>query len=390
MSREAQVTFKDKAAGRLEETVSGGSRFVYHESWTTPIACCFPVTRREHEWPAGLHPFFQHLGAEGWLRDQRARIDHTPVEDDFGLLVRYGADCIGAVGVLPVGEAATTPFANEAANPGRTVSGVQRKLLLLRDEAANAYRPAGSSGPAPYIAKFNSPDLTSLVRNEFLSLRWASDVLGKDEVTEFRLDQVAGLDEQALIVTRFDRLPDGSKLRAEDFAQILCKPRGADYGGKYEAGYEDAAQVVRTHSARAEIDLARFFRRLIVFALVSNGDAHLKNFTLLEQPEGLRLSPVYDVVNVAVYADLGYTQRFGLAIGGEELSLDAITHDVLAAFGERIGLSRAAINRSFAEIKTKAKAATKRLPNPQDDDRDPFGASYAELVRNQCAKLLGE
>ena len=388
MGREAHITFKDEVAGRLEETASGSSRFVYHESWSTPIACCFPVTRREHEWSGGLHPFFQHLGAEGWLREQRARIDHIAEEDDFGLLVRYGADCIGAVGVLPTGDSPSIPYASEALNPGRTISGVQRKLLLIRDQATNSFIPARVSGAAPYIAKFNSLTIDTLVRNELLSLRFAADVLGTDEVTEFQLDHVGELNEIALIVTRFDRLPDGTKLRAEDFAQILCKPRGVDYGGKYDADYSDVARVIRDHSARAEIDLARFFRRLVVYALLSNGDAHLKNFTLLERPEGLRLSPVYDVVNVGLYP--AFAQRLGLALNGETFSLDALTKAILTAFGEHIGLSRATINRSFADIKAKVPTAIKKLPNPQDDDRDAFGARYAELVRNQCARILEE
>jgi hypothetical protein len=37
---------------------------------------------------------------------------------------------------------------------------------------------------------------------------------------------VSILNETALVVTRFDRKPDGSKLRLEDFAQILNKPTG--------------------------------------------------------------------------------------------------------------------------------------------------------------------
>jgi serine/threonine-protein kinase HipA len=260
----------------------------------------------------------------------------------------------------------------------------------VRDEAANAYRPAGATGPAPFIAKFNSEALPTLVRNENLCLRWLAAVLGPDEVTAFRLDRVAALDEMALIVTRFDRTADGRKLRAEDFAQILCKPRGADYAGKYEASYEDVAGVIRARSARPEIDLARLYRRLVAFVLVANGDAHIKNFTLLERPEGLRLSPVYDVVNVGVYAGEGFTQRFALAIGGEHVTLDAITRPLLVGFGERIGLSKAVISGTFTGLKAKARQAEKLLPAPDDEGRDPFGARYTDIVRNACRKLLEE
>jgi serine/threonine-protein kinase HipA len=388
-TRIAKVSFKGRIAGRLEETAGGGTRFIYHDAWRETIACSLPVIRREHEWRVGLHPFFQHLGAEGWLRERQARVAHIDAEDDFGLLLRYGVDCIGAVGILPYAEELSpSPLTNEGTNPGRTISGVQRKLLVIRDEAADTYRPAAVTGPAPYIAKFNSQDLPTLVRNENLSLQWMAAILGVEEVTQFRLGQVAELNEIALIVTRFDRTTDGQKLRAEDFAQILCKPRGQDYAGKYDASYEDVAGVIREYSARPEIDLARLFRRLIAYVLVANGDAHLKNFTLLERAEGLRLSPAYDVVNVGVYEHID--QRLALALGGERAAIERITRQKLTSFGEAIGLSKAIIDRTFRDLKTRARQAEKHLPRPADEGRDLFGARYTEVVRNGCRRVLEE
>ncbi|MEA2754541.1 MAG: serine/threonine-protein kinase HipA [Aliidongia sp.] len=387
--RSSEISFKGKIVGRLEETASGGSRYLYHEGCREAIACCLPVSRREHEWQAGLHPFFQHLGAEGWLRERQARAAHLTEEDDFGLLRRYGADCIGAVGVLPdAGQPPRIATSREGINPGRTVSGVQRKLLVVRDAAVNAFRPAELTGPAPYIAKFNSPNLPTLVRNEHLSLRWATAMLGAEEVTEFQLGPVAELDETALIVTRFDRTAGGEKLRAEDFAQILSKPRGHDYAGKYDASYEEVAEAIRAHSARPLIDLARLFRRLVVFTLLANGDAHLKNFTLLERPEGMRLSPVYDVVNVGLYPEV--SQRLALALNGDFILLDAVTRSLLVAFAERIGLSKSAIAGIFRDLTAKARQAHRNLPPPEDEGRDPFTARFTEIVRNGCLRLLEE
>jgi serine/threonine-protein kinase HipA len=123
--------------------------------------------------------------------------------------------------------------------------------------------------------------------------------------------------------------------------------------------------------------------------VVANGDAHLKNFTLLERPEGLRLSPIYDVVNVGVYAAEGVSQQFALAIGGTFVSIDALTRPLLAAFGERIGLPKAVIDRSFRDLKSRARQAAKVLPNP-DEGRDEFGTRFAEIVRNACLRLLEE
>jgi serine/threonine-protein kinase HipA len=383
--RAAEILFKDVVAGTLEETASGGTRFIYGANWQTPIACCLPVERREHEWEFGLHPFFQHLGPEGWLRHRQARVAHIAEEDDFGLLLRYGADCIGAVGVRSAVPLANVEPINEAsANPGRTISGVQRKLLVVKKK--DAFYPADPTGPAPYIAKFNSEDIPTLVRNEALSLRWAAAVLGASEVTTFALGQVAALNEIALIITRFDRTKDGKKLRLEDFAQILRKPRGQDYGGKYNASYEDVAEVIKTYSARPEIDLARFFSRLILFTLIGNSDGHLKNFSLLETPTGLRLSPLYDVVNTALYER--YDQTLALLIDGKEVQLEAVSRPLLEDFGRRIGLPERAIKQTFTDLRSKVRKAAIVLQPPAGEGPDGFVTCFGEIVSGACLRIL--
>lgn len=384
--RSAEVLFKDSVAGALAETAGGGTRFTYLPHWRQSIACCLPVERREYDWPQGLHPFFQHLGPEGWLRQRQAKVAHIAEDDDFGLLLHYGADCIGAVGLrsaVPIAE--VEPAAESAANPGRTISGVQRKLLVVRN--GEVFRPAEPTGPAPYIAKFNRDDLPTLVRNEALSLRWAAAVLGQEEVTAFALGHVAVVDESALIVSRFDRTGDGEKLRLEDFAQILCKPRGRDYTGKYDAGHEDVAGVIRDHSARPDIDLDKFFRRLIVFVLVGNCDGHLKNFSLLETPTGLRLAPLYDIVNTAFYDK--YDQNLALLIDGRRVQRDTVTRPLLEGFGRGIGLPERAIAQAFADLQRRIGRASSVLAPPQGEPPGGFVHRYGEIVSRACLKIFG-
>lgn len=385
--RSADILFKDQLAGRLTETASGGTRFSYAAGWAEDIAYCFPVARREHEWTVGLHPFFQHLGSEGWLREQQARVAHVVEEDVLGLLLRYGADCIGAVSIRPP-EGIDLPKITEAtASPGRTVSGIQKKLLVTKD-AKGGFRPADADGLAPYIAKFNSERINTLVRNEALSLRWTAKVLGQKEVNDFTLSFIPAVEEQALVVTRFDRGKDGEKLRLEDCAQILCKPQGPDYAGKYDAGYEDIAEIIIKYSVRATIDLARFYSRLIVFALVGNCDAHLKNFSLLETPAGLRLSPAYDVVNTAIYD--GFDQTLALSIGGKKVNLGEVDGALFRRFGKEIGLPERAIDQTFATLRRQVKKASSIIKPPPAEAPDDFVTRYEEIVTNACLRIFGE
>jgi serine/threonine-protein kinase HipA len=385
--RAAEVLFKDSEAGTLIETANGGTRFTYAADWKQPIACCLPVGRREHEWAQGLHPFFQHLGPEGWLRQRQARVAHIAEDDDFGLLLRYGADCIGAVGVKSTAPLANVePVAEAPANLGRTISGVQRKLLVVKN--GDTFHPADPIGLAPYIAKFNSESIPTLVRNEALALAWTAAVLGQSEVTTFHLGHVAVVNELALIVTRFDRTKDGKKLRLEDFAQILCKPRGRDYAGKYDASNEDVAEVIKNYSARPEIDLDKFFRRLIVFALIGNCDGHLKNYSLLETPTGLRLAPLYDVVNTAFYNE--YDRNLALLIDGKSVLLEAVTRPLLENFGRSIGLPQRAIEEVFKDLRSRIRQAESHLVPPAGEPPDGFVHRYAEIVSGACLRILAE
>ncbi|MBO0131914.1 type II toxin-antitoxin system HipA family toxin [Agrobacterium burrii] len=385
--RTADILFKEEVAGTLTETAAGGTRFSYNADWQKgDIACSLPSTKREHDWAVGLHPYFQHLGPEGWLREEQARSAHVVEEDDLGLLLRYGADCIGAVGVSPPEGSADLPEITEAtASPGRTVSGVQKKLLVTKD-AKGQFVPAKATGSAEYIAKFNSEKITSLVRNEALSLRWTAAVLGPSEVTAFQMSYIAAIDETGLIVTRFDRTAKGEKLRLEDCAQILVKPKGQDYGGKYDAAYEDVAEIIRQHSSRAQIDLYRFFNRLVLFALIGNCDGHLKNFSLLETASGLRLSPAYDVVNTAFYD--GFDQTLALSFGGERVQLEDADQGLFRNFGKAIGLPESAVNQAFKKLKRQVAKAAPIIQPPDAEPPDGFMNRFKEIVDNACLRIL--
>ncbi|MBM3569455.1 MAG: type II toxin-antitoxin system HipA family toxin [Alphaproteobacteria bacterium] len=387
--RTATVLFKDGPAGTLVETAAGGSRFSYLPGQTQAIACCLPVARREHEWPHGVHPFFQHLTPEGWLRERQARAAGLAEGDDLGFLLAYGGDCIGAVSIQDPAPPRGTDSADLAqANPGRTISGLQPKLLVVK--AGRSYRPAGPSGPAPFIAKFNSESVPDLVRNEALSLRWIAAVLGQAEVARFKLGHVAGFDTGALIVTRFDRDAAGAiKYRQEDFAQILCRPRGLDLRGKYDAGHEDLAKVIAEHSARPAVDLDRLFRRLIAFASIGNCDAHLKNFSLLETKDGLRLSPAYDVINTTIYGGQ-FDRTLALRMNGAPVPIEAATRRLLTDFALGIGIRREAVDLAFESLARKAKRAAKILQPPSAEPADGFRHRFAESVGGACLRILGQ
>jgi serine/threonine-protein kinase HipA len=380
------VTYKGRLAGQLSE-VGDGTRFLYNEGWRETIACSLPVESREHFWRAGLHPFFEHLAPEGWLRARQARAARASEQDDFGLLLTYGGDCIGAVGVRPPGALpAATVEGDEldaaATVPGRTLSGVQKKLLVHRE--GSGFRPSHQlTDPATHIAKLNQADLPTLVQNEDISLRLAREVLGPAEVTKAAIGTVQGIEGVALLVERFDRRGD-ERLRLEDLAQILSKPRGREFNGKYQSSYEEAASTIGGHSARPRVDLERYFRLVVFNFVIGNADAHLKNFSLLERPEGLRLSPAYDLVNTVLYPFESIT---GLEIGGRKRPLDSLDRSLLEEFGQAIGLPPSAVTAALDQLaKRLAKARTPELP-PQVEPTD-LRLRYRDIVNEQARRVF--
>jgi len=362
---------------------------VYKDGWTSDIACALPAEVQDHYWRGGLHPFFEHLGPEGWLRGLQARAGGTANQDDFGLLLKFGADCIGAVGIRPAdGEIPHTDadphtLDEAAAVPGRTLSGVQKKLLAYQDETG--FHPAARlEDPATHIAKFNRDDLPTLVQNERLSLELGRQVLGTDEITKAAVAQLAGFEGIALLVERFDR-ENGDAQRLEDFAQILEKPRGREFDGKYDSSYEEAAEAVIRFSARARIDLGRYFA-LVAFNLVlGNADAHLKNFSLLERPEGLRLSPAYDLLNTIVYPT--YDRSSALAIDGRKREFEAIDRPLVEKLGDNLGLPKAAVGQILDRLRDRFRNA-KALEIGRNVQPDDFRAGWSETITNNLGRIL--
>jgi serine/threonine-protein kinase HipA len=345
---------------------------------------------RDHYWRGGLHPFFEHLGPEGWLRGRQARAGRTADQDDFGILLKFGADCIGAVGVrpadghLPHSSKEPHTIDEAAAVPGRTLSGVQKKLLAYRDE--KGFHPAARlEDCATHIAKFNRDDLPTLVHNERLSLELGRQVLGPGEITQAQIAQLTGFDGIALLVERFDRT-GGKALRLEDFAQILSKPRGREFDGKYDSSYEEAAEAIDLFSARPRIDLARYFALVVFNLVIGNADAHLKNFSLLERPEGLRLSPAYDLLNTIVYQ--GYDRTSALAIDGRKRDFETIDRAVVEKLGLDIGLPRQAVRQILERLVSRFPSARALEIGPRVQPGD-FRAEWAETITNNLGRILG-
>lgn len=147
------------------------------------------------------------------------------------------------------------------------------------------------------------------------------------------------------ITRRFDYKPDGTKYQVEDFATLMGKSperEGDDF--KYNASYLDIAKLVAKYVPAATVELINFFRLVVFNYIFANGDAHLKNFTLIESEQGdYLLAPAYDLLCTSLHigdADMGL--HGGLYDGDKDeapyLNYGIYTYRSFTLFAEKMGL----------------------------------------------------
>lgn len=184
-----------------------------------------------------------------------------------------------------------------------SVSGVQEKFPAIIDNGK--IRIARSTERSTHILKPAPWDDTLIARkqipaNEHLTMQIAGQVYGISTAPCGLCFTNKG---QAVYITRrFDILPDNTKLPMEDFATLLRKteqPVGEIF--KYQGCYGDIARAIRENVAAWKVEMERFFELLLFNYIYGNGDAHLKNFSLIYNGQDYRLSPAYDLMDTSLH-----------------------------------------------------------------------------------------
>ena len=112
-------------------------------------------------------------------------------------------------------------------------------------------------------------------------------------------------EEPANLTRRFDVGDKGNKLAKEDFASLAGKTEeNAGKNFKYDYSYEGMAKLIREYVGAWKIEMEKFYNLIVFNFLFSNGDAHLKNFSLLETTNGdFVLSPAYDLLDTRIHVE---------------------------------------------------------------------------------------
>lgn len=358
---EADVFKAGQLAAHLKRTRAGVS-FQYLDEWILrkgpAIATTLPVTSEPVVRPGGALPaYFAGLLPEGRRLGALRRAVKTSADDELSLLLAVGADAIGDVQVVSSGvtpaevpprvaieQIANIRFADLLEEMGIRAQRVALPGVQEKTSAAMINLPVGRAGER-YILKLNPVEFPHLVENEkfFLDAARISglNIPGNDLITD--ADGKLGL-----LIKRFDRTTVDGVMRAlavEDGCQVLDRPPADKYLVSADQTFAALASI-----CDAPLVAGRDLIRQLVFAYITgNGDAHAKNFSVLQGLDGeWRISPTYDVPTSYLYGDT----TMALPIAGRR-GADFGASDFYK-LGDHLGVSERAVRRLIDELTGRA------------------------------------
>ena len=344
------------------------------------------LTAAPRAYAGRLPPFFSNLLPEGPLRSLLIRRAGIRRSDEFALLRALGEDLPGAVRVADPASAAGGDAPGGAAREDRdgtgaeplrfSLAGVQLKMSAVLKAGGGLTIPAAGVG-GDWIVKLPAAGMNAVPENEFAMMTLAGEIgIPVPKVRLIGLDSVSGLPEEmrarggsALAVRRFDRREGGQRVHVEDFAQVFGKFPETKYEGH---SYANIAAALASTAANGQEEAMAFVRRAAFSALIGNGDAHLKNWSVLyEDPVRPTLSPAYDLVSTIPYIP---RDRLALGFGGSK-KFQRFDEGRLRRFAKAARLPFEAVRSECRNTAERTLTAWKK-----HDERDTLPARIAAAI----------
>jgi serine/threonine-protein kinase HipA len=326
-----KLSLHNVTVGYLTGYQDGKSVFVFDESYrnnvnrptlTVTTQNSFPKSatllsetwNRQHR----LHPIFSNLLPEGAMRQWFAQQLKIHPDNEFPMFAQLGKDLPGALianvmkpddvpAYVLQQQTKITPieFSIVEKQQQFSLAGEQMKFSMKKQDGRYQINQQGELGS--WIIKTPSTRHKFVPLNEYTAMTLAGAV--GVEIPDIRLVPMENLDNLppinlpdetlAYAIRRFDRSSNNERIHTEDFAQVFFKyPHD-----KYQAtNYEQIAKILYQYSGNQLDNVQQLARRLLVNILLANGDAHLKNWSLIYRngitPE---LSPAYDILTTRLY-----------------------------------------------------------------------------------------
>lgn len=315
-----------------------------------------------------LPPVLSNLLPEGALRDWMAQGLKSHADEEFPLFVGARTNLPGALKGEPLtagdipewaltsrGKLGAVQIDISAAQQKFSLAGVQMKFSSLRQDGR--FNISAQTGADSWIIKTPSTQHRHVPENEFTAMKLAQ-AIGVD-IPDIELVPLSHLDHlpdirladetYAYAIRRFDRSEQG-RVHTEDFAQIFNLYAHDKYRGK---NYDQIAAVLYRLGDEPLADVQQMARRLLANILLANGDAHLKNWSVI-YPEriNVRLSPAYDIVMTRAYISGETEVALNMA---KEKRWSAITLSTFEYWADRVGIPWSAIRVHLLDSMDKAR-----------------------------------
>ncbi len=311
------VFVDDERVGAIDRSDVEDDTFLFTYEAAVPggsaVSITMPPRADQYDSMSGLLPVFEMNLPEGGLkerlRNQFAKA--IPGFDDLDMLAIVGTSQIGRLRFshaetvaenvpsqdlkeLLTYEGSADFFADllEKFATYSGISGVQPKVLVRELSPPDKLVHHGSTH---IIKSFDPSEYPELAANEMICTAGAKQAglpTANVSLSENR---------KLLVVERFDRTAQGKYLGIEDFCVLTARRAH----GRYDSSYEEIAKRIGDFVTHKKLGIAKeqFALMVAYTCAVENGDAHLKNFSVVyPQADGIvELAPAYDIISTTPY-----------------------------------------------------------------------------------------
>ena len=339
-----------------------------------------------------------NLLPEGALRELLSEALRIHPANEFPLLAWVGNNLPGAIIAAPVPPGEIPGWALSARNRIEAVqidvkgvaqkfslAGIQMKFSTVRRDGR--YNISIEAGTDDWIVKTPSTLHRNVPENEYSAMKLAESAgVHIPEVDLISLDTLDNLpaiqlpnETHAYAIRRFDRSAL-ERIHTEDFAQVFEFFAHDKYK---KANYEQVANALYRYGAGGLADIQQMARRLLANILLANGDAHLKNWTLI-YPDAVNpgLAPAYDIVSTLPYVP----SETGIALNlGKQKKWHSMNLETFQTWSNRIDVPWPAIKVHLLD----ALAAARDLW-PGMLQEMPMHELHKEVLRSHWTKLSAD
>jgi serine/threonine-protein kinase HipA len=167
----------------------------------------------------------------------------------------------------------------------------------------------------------------------------------------------------------------------EEFAQAMNRLPKNKYGKDLISDYGLMLRLLDQNSVEPVRDVLEFLNRFVVFVLMGNVDAHLKNWALIYR-DGIspQLSPLYDPLCVTSYFDPNEPAKYGHNRAIDRM-VSAFTWDDLRELIRVAGIRRGEV--LVRKVQATVRMAAEKWPLLMEDD------SFPDSMRQEIMQRLG-